>query len=135
MKTICIIFIAFGFPHLNAMEPFRATLSTPDSIYKSVEQSPEFPGGDTKFMQFLQKNLEIPTPANEDEVVGKVFLKFVIDTDGSVTNLTVTGAKDPALEKEIKRVFGICAKFKPGMQGGRPVKVYYTLPIYDIYGR
>jgi TonB-like protein len=128
MKFLCIIsMVLLGLG-------CEAQKDTASKIYNIVEQMPEFPGGDAEFFKFLEKNLHPPTIQNDNEVIGKILVRFVIDTDGSVTDVTLLRIQNLAWENEMKRVLALCPKFKPGRQDGKAVKVYFNLPIVDPYG-
>ncbi len=108
-------------------------LNSSDSIYTFVEQNPQFPGGDGELMRFLQKNLQYPSDKKDDEIVcGRIAVRFIIDVDGSVKDPKMVKACEPRLDAELIRVVNLLPKFKPGYQNGKPVKVYFTLPISCI---
>ncbi len=100
-----------------------------DQPFVIVEQMPEFPGGVKKLMKFISKNIKYPNVARENGIEGRVFLRFVITKDGDVDRLTVVRGVDPLLDNEAMRVAKKMKGWKPGMQRGKPVPVWYTLPI------
>ena len=105
----------------------------PDSIYTFVEQNPQFPGGDAELMKFLQKNLQYRSDKKDDEIVcGKIAVRFIIDVDGSVKDPKMVRPCEARLDAELIRVVNLLPKFIPGYQNGKPVKVYFTLPISCI---
>lgn len=93
-----------------------------------VEQMPEYPGGEAALLKYLGCNIKYPAMERENDIQGTVVLKFVVIEDGSVGNIEVMRAISPNLSKEAIRIVKTL-KFKPGMQQGQAVKVYYTLPI------
>lgn len=99
------------------------------TIFMVVEEMPEYPGGIQNLMKFLMENVKYPVSAQENKIQGRVFCQFVIDTDGTPTDIKVVRSVDPALDAEAMRVIGIMPKWKPGMQRGQKVRVQYTLPI------
>lgn len=101
-----------------------------DNVFDVVEEAPEFPGGITEMMRYLQNNIKYPLTCYQQGVQGRVIVKFVIDTDGSVVNAEVLKAIDPHLDKEALRVVNTMPKWKPGRQKGKTVRVRYTLPIH-----
>lgn len=111
----------------------RAVVSTEvtdDRIYESVDQMPEFPNGGMKgLMQYLSKNVKYPAVARERGVQGRVPVQFVINQDGSITDVTVVGGVDPYLDKEAVRVIKSMPKWRPGKKDGKAVRVKYTVPI------
>ena len=101
----------------------------PEEIFKSVEQMPQFPGGEAALMKFLASHINYPPMAAENNVQGKVIVQFVVDKTGKVGDVKVVRSVDKALDHEAVRVCQALPKFTPGRQNGRPVSVWYTLPI------
>ncbi len=98
-------------------------------IFQVVEEMPEFPGGMTECMKWLNKNMKYPTISQENGVQGRVIVQFVVNQDGSIVDATVARGVDPYLDKEALRVVGLMPKWKPGKQRGKAVRVKYTLPV------
>jgi periplasmic protein TonB len=98
-------------------------------IFVVVEDMPEFPGGETALRSFINKNVNYPVIAAENGIQGKVYVRFVVDKDGSVTNAEIARGIDPSLDQEALRVVRTLPKWKPGKQRGKPVRVSYTVPI------
>lgn len=98
-------------------------------IFVVVEDMPEFPGGETALRSFINKNVNYPVIAAENGIQGKVYVRFVVDKDGSVTNAEIARGVDPSLDQEALRVVRTLPKWKPGKQRGKPVRVSYTVPI------
>ena len=96
-------------------------------IFQVVEDMPAFPGNVTKW---ISKNVKYPVLAMENGIQGKVFVQFVIEKDGSITDVKVSRGVDASLDKEAVRVVKAMPKWKPGKQRGKPVRVSYTLPIF-----
>ena len=98
-------------------------------IFSAVEQEPQFPGGLEKFYNYLQNNLKYPEKAQDQNVQGKVRVNFVVEKDGSLSNFEIRQSLSQETDAEAIRVLKNCPKWKPGMQGGRPVRVEYSVPI------
>ena len=96
-------------------------------IFQVVEDMPSFPGGNVS--KWIAKNVKYPVLAMENGIQGKVFIQFVIERDGSITDVKVVRGVDASLDKEAVRVVQSMPKWKPGKQRGKPVRVAYTLPI------
>ena len=96
-------------------------------IFQVVEDMPQFPGGSVQ--KWIAKNVKCPMIAQENNIQGKVFVQFVIEKDGSVSDVKVARSVDPSLDKEAIRVVKAMPKWKPGKQRGKPVRVSYTVPI------
>ena len=101
----------------------------PEEVFRSVEQMPQFPGGDAALMKFLSSHINYPPMAAENGVQGKVIVQFVVDKTGKVGEVKVIRSLDKDLDHEAIRVCQALPKFTPGRQNGRPVSVWYTLPI------
>lgn len=100
-----------------------------DVIFVSAEFMPEFPGGQKALFKWLSKNIKYPVVAQENDICGTVFVGFVVDRDGSITNVKVLRPVDPSLDKEAIRVVKAMPKWKPGRQRNNKVRVSYTVPI------
>lgn len=111
--------------------PVEAKPAVPwsEKVFSSVEQFPEFPGGAQGLTQYLMLNLRYPTEAQKKNIQGKVFIKFVVCQDGSLCNEEVVKGIGGGCDEEVIRVIKAMPKWKPGKQNGKPVKVYYTLPV------
>jgi protein TonB len=100
-----------------------------EEVFMVVENMPEFPGGDLGLMKYIQKNVKYPPIAKEYNITGKVYISFVVDKSGSVTNVKVVRGVDKNLDAEAVRVIKSLPKYKPGKQRGKAVKVMFTVPI------
>jgi len=94
-----------------------------------AEQMPEFPGGVSALKGYIGRNIEYPQMAQENDIQGTVYLRFVVTKTGAVGIVEVTRGVDPLLDDEAVRVVKSLPKFTPGMQGGRAVPVWYSVPI------
>ncbi|MBB6111428.1 outer membrane transport energization protein TonB [Mucilaginibacter lappiensis] len=101
----------------------------PNQIFTSVEQVPEFPGGLDKFGAYLGKSIRYPAVARENGTQGRVIVTFVVEKDGSLTDIKVTRGIGSGCDEEAVRVLKNSPKWKPGIQNGRPVRVQYSVPI------
>ena len=100
-----------------------------EEFFMVVENMPEFPGGDLGLMKYIQKNVRYPAIAKEYNITGKVYISFIVDKQGSVTNVKVVRGVDKNLDEEAVRVVKSLPKYKPGKQRGKPVRVMFTIPI------
>ena len=98
-------------------------------IFTVVEEMPEFPGGMAKLAEYLAKNIKYPQLARESGIQGRVFINFVVENDGSVTNVKVMRSLGGGCDEEAMRVVKSMPKWKPGKQRGKPVRVSYNLPV------
>ena len=107
----------------------QVTEEDPNKIFTAVEKEPGFPGGDEAFLRYLQKNIHYPAIAKENNVQGKVFLSFVVEKDGSLTDIKTVRGIGSGCDDEAMRVLKASPHWKPGIQNGRPVRVSYTIPV------
>jgi len=98
-------------------------------FFMVVENMPEFPGGELGLMKYIQKNLKYPVIAKEYNITGKVYISFIVDKTGSVTNVKVVRGVDKNLDDEAIRVIKSLPKYKPGTQRGKPARVMLIVPI------
>ena len=103
----------------------------PDNpVFEVVESMPEFPGGGmTAMMQFLSKNIKYPVNAQKNGTQGRVTVQFIVNADGSISNIGIIRGVDPELDGEAVRVISTMPNWKPGTQKGKPVRVKYTVPV------
>ena len=103
----------------------------PDNpVFEVVESMPEFPGGGmTAMMQFLSKNIKYPVNAQKNGTQGRVTVQFIVNIDGSISNIGIIRGVDPELDGEAVRVISTMPNWKPGTQKGKPVRVKYTVPV------
>ncbi len=97
--------------------------------FKTVEEIPEFPGGEKKLNEFLASNIHYPEVAKEMNIQGIVYVKFTVNEDGSVSNAEITKGVGFGCDEEVLRIISIMPEWKPAMQNNKPVSVYYTLPV------
>ena len=98
-------------------------------IFTVVEQMPMFPGGDTALMGYLRDNIHYPTVAAENGVQGRVVVGFVVERDGSITDVNILRSVDPSLDREAMRVVKSMPRWTPGKQNGSAVRVKYQVPV------
>ena len=98
-------------------------------VYIVVEQMPEFPGGDKEFHQFIADNVKYPAEAKEKGIRGIVYVNFIVEPDGSISDIRVLRGIGGGCDEEAVRVVEYMPKFKPGIQNGEAVRVSYTVPV------
>ena len=125
-----------------SIEPFTFTLSEhlfeqlldiatseEDTVYQTVEEMPEFPGGEQAIFDFIGQNVKYPQEAQEKGIAGRVLVNFIIEKDGSVSNVKVLRGIGGGCDEESVRVISAMSKWKPGKQNGKPVRVSFIIPI------
>lgn len=100
-----------------------------NKVFDVVEQMPSFPGGPAALMNYLNSNIHYPVVAQENGVQGRVVISFVVEKDGSITDVKVAKSVDPSLDKEAVRVIKGMPKWTPGKQNGSAVRVKYNFPV------
>lgn len=98
-------------------------------IFQIVEEMPSFPGGEQKLLEYVAKNVKYPQIARESGIKGRVFISFVVEPDGSVSNVKVLRGIGGGCDEEAMRVVKSMPKWKPGKQRGKAVRVSYMLPV------
>ncbi len=101
----------------------------PPPILQKLEVLPQYPGGEVAMYDFFAKHINYPKLEKEMGIIGKVIVRFAIDTVGKVTNFKVLSNTPKAFNDEVIRVMKLMPNWKPGMQDGKPVTVYFTLPV------
>lgn len=119
-------FICFFFMMALSM---NAQSESSTKVYDVVDEMPSFPGGPSGLMTFLAQNMVYPVTAQENGVQGRVIVSFVVETDGSITNVKVARSVDPYLDREAMRIVKAMPKWTPGKKDGKPVLVKYTVPV------
>lgn len=102
---------------------------TDNKVYESVEVMPEFPGGEVELLKFVAKRVKYPTEAQRKGAQGRVIVKFVVETNGSISNIHVVKGIDPLLDAEAIRVCTTMPTWAPARQEGKAVRCYYTIPV------
>lgn len=98
-------------------------------IFIVVEEMPEFPGGPAKMLEYIQKNIKYPMMARESDIQGRVFVNFVVEPDGSISNVNVMRGIGGGCDEEAVRVVKSMPAWKPGKQRGSAVRCSFTVPI------
>ena len=116
-----------GLTTVNAQKTVVAEKN--QQVFDVVEQMPEYPGGMQALFEYLSQNVKYPEDAEKQKVEGRVIATFVVETDGSISNVEVVKPAFPSLDAEAVRVLSGMPKWAPGMQSGKVVRVKYTVPI------
>ena len=100
-----------------------------DMVFDVVEVMPQFPGGQIAMLQYLMKNIKYPEQAVKEGIQGRVTVRFIVEKDGSISDVKPVLSVHPLLNKEAVRVVESMPKWTPGKQNGKPVRVRYNLPV------
>lgn len=106
-----------------------STVSDKEKVYQVVEQQASFPGGREELFKYLAYNVKYPIDAAKNKIEGRVLVTFVVEHDGSISNVNVANSVYPSLDKESIRVVSGMPKWIPGKANGKTVRVKYTIPI------
>lgn len=109
--------------------PFEGEEPEKDQVFTVVEQLPEFPGGEAALTEYIKKNIRYSVIASESDIIGRVTLSFIIEKDGSISNIEVMRSPAEELTNEAIRLVKSMPKWKPGKQRGKEVRVRYVIPI------
>ncbi len=101
-----------------------------EEIFTAVEQQPEYPGGQSEMYKFVNSNIKYPAAAQRANVSGRVFVKFVVEKDGTIGNVEVLKGIGFGCDEEAIRVIKSMPKWNPGRQNGKNVRVYFTMPVF-----
>lgn len=116
-----------GFTTVSAQKTVVAQKN--QQVFDVVEQMPEYPGGMQALLNYLMENVKYPEDAEKQKIEGRVIAVFVVETDGSISNVEVVKPVFPSLDAEAVRVLSGMPKWTPGKQSGKVVRVKYTVPI------
>lgn len=98
-------------------------------VDETVDQMASYPGGTPALMDFLNENTKYPEQAEREGIEGRVVAGFIVERDGSVSNIEILKSVHPLLDAEVVRVMSLMPNWIPGRQNGQPVRVKYSLPI------
>ena len=122
--------------HIDKSVETDKTKMKPDKngVYSIVDEMPKFPDGEQAMMKYLADNIKYPKKAKDNNIEGRVFVNFVVEKDGSISEVKVLRGIGGGCDEEAVRVINSMPKWKPGKQEGKPVRVYYTIPIFFKLG-
>lgn len=129
MKKLFLIMILAVISFTTAGAQNKAEANS-GKVYEAPEVMPEYPGGLEKLMEFLRISVKYPVEAQKSKIEGRSVIGFVVEKDGSISNVNITRSSHPLLDQEAIRVVNEMPTWKPGMQKGKPVRVKFNLPIY-----
>jgi TonB family protein len=117
----CIVLLLFAFTKVNGQDA--------EVIKDALEPMPEFPGGQTGLFKYITDNTKYPENARKNGEEGTVYVNFIVNKEGKVTQPKVTKGRSASLDAEALRLVNAMPLWSPGVQAGKPVAVQYTLPI------
>jgi TonB family C-terminal domain len=126
VATLSVLAILFT---VNTTAVAQNKKAANDKVYDKVEVMPEYPGGEQAMMKFVATNVKYPQAALDKNISGRVMVQFVVEKDGSVTDVKTVKGIGGGCDEEAVRVVKAMPKWKPGMEKGKTVRVQYLLPI------
>lgn len=129
--VVAVLFVGVGFKACNGFsspEPQKHEVKE-TKVFTAVEQMPMFPGGDAALMEYLSSNIHYPAEAAKKGIQGRIVVGFIVERDGSLSDVHVLRSVDPALDREAIRVIKSMPKWQPGKQNGNTVRVKYQVPV------
>lgn len=105
------------------------TVDISNAVFEIVEVMPVFPGGMSALMKYIGENIKYPEEAKKKNMQGRVYVAFIVNQDGSISDTRIIRGASPLLDAEALRVIGSMPKWKPGMQKGKAVRVQYSVPV------
>ena len=109
--------------------PKPKVVEDPNRVYIVAEKMPKFPGGMQALGKFLGKNIKYPAVDRENDIQGQVIVQFIVEPNGSLSDVKALRSPTDAMAKEAVRVISMSPKWKPGMQNGKAVRAQYTMPV------
>jgi len=128
MKKISLIVCLLSI-NLIAVAQDTSRVKTEEPILDFADIEPEYPGGQAAMQQFIQSHVIYPESSREMNEQGTVYVQFVVNLDGSITEVRVLKGVSDSLDAEAIRVIKLMPNWKPGMQAGKAVRIRYTIPI------
>jgi TonB family protein len=116
-------------PDYTEPVPLAAEEKVSDEVFVVVEEMPQFPGGDKALMEYINVNIRYPESAKANNVQGRVILRFAVMATGKIDQVSVLKKVNPDIDSEAKRVIESLPDWIPGRQGGKPVNVWYSVPV------
>jgi periplasmic protein TonB len=123
-----LLFSVFGYSQSIQINK-KESLQTPNSIFVRVDKSPEFPGGNEQLVHFILEHANLPADSAETPIVGKVLVQFVVETDGSLSDIKIIKGIGSEYDQECCRVFANMPKWAPGKIGKHNVRTLMLVPI------
>ena len=134
-RTLLILVLVASVMSLHAQQQHDPNsdikIDSPDTnkVFVAVQQEPAFPGGKQKWADYLKENLKYPSQAKENSIQGRVFVQFVVERDGVISNPKVVRGIGSGCDEEAIRLMKASPKWDPGLQNGHAVRVQYMVPI------
>jgi protein TonB len=129
MKKLILMLLMAECCLISAHAQKTVVSQTNPKVFDTVEQMPEYLGGMQAMIAFLQTNMKYPEDAAKQKVEGRVMVQFIVETDGSISDVHVAKQVFPSLDAEAIRVVQAMPKWTPGKEKGNVVRVKYNLPI------
>ena len=124
-----IVRVSYNMPIKFTLAPKEDKEEKEEEVFVIVDQNPEYPGGDEARLNFLREHLKYPQEAKNKGIQGMVYVNFIVEKDGSISNVKIAKSLDKSCDEECIRVIKLMPKWIPGKQKGKAVRVTYNMPI------
>lgn len=128
-KLIAFALLLIGISTSGFSVDIQTDTTNKGMVFDMPEQMPQYPGGGDAMEQFINNNIKYPAEAKAQKIQGKVYIQFIVEKDGSISEVSVRRGAHKLLDSEAMRVVKLMPKWKPGSMRGKTVRVRYTLPI------
>lgn len=139
IATISLFMLFYSLNHVYAQnrvsrDTSRVHVAPPqsDEVFDIVEDEPMFPGGDEAMQKFIKDNLVYPVEAKQNGEQGKVYIRFVVEVDGSIKDVSIARSVSLSIDAEAMRIVNIMPNWIPGKQRGRPVPTRVVIPVVFV---
>ncbi|MES2382712.1 MAG: energy transducer TonB [Bacteroidota bacterium] len=129
MKYVYFLLCAIGCLINTKSYAQMLPVDTTKQVLTMPEEMPQFPGGENEMYSFISKNLYYPTLAKENAIEGKVYVRFVVERDGSIDQIEILKKLGWGCDEEVIRMIQLMPKWKPGKMKGNAVPVFFVLPV------
>ena len=129
VKHILFVFGLIVCTHVSFADNIQQDTTKKEMVYDMPEHMPQFPGGADAMEQFINDNITYPPEATAKRIQGKVYVQFIVEKDGSLSDINIRRGAHELLNEEAIRVIKLMPKWKPGSMRGKTVRVRYTIPI------
>ena len=126
MRKLFLIMFFMAFVSVNA---YSQSDDSDNSVYAMVDERAQFPGGQNEMLKYLQENLQYPEAAKANNVHGRVFVKFIVERDGSLSDIQIFRGLGSGCDEEAIRLIQSMPKWKPGKNKGKEVRTSMTVPV------
>jgi periplasmic protein TonB len=127
--TVLMLTLTLFSSKVNGQNKTIQMTNDPNRVYQNVDKEPDYPGGIREFYTYLSKTIKYPAEARKKKIQGKVFIQFIVEKDGTLTGIRAIRGPGHGINEEAVRAVRLSAKWKPGTESGKVVRVQFTIPV------